>query len=253
MSQLTRGLRSLKFGMNTRIASASRRPARYGRDIGSLAEARRDFFSRPSPYLIGGGILALAMLRIALGELGWRDAVAVAAMLIVYPFGEWAIHVYVLHMPSFRIAGRRIESPAARNHREHHMQPNNLGLLLLEPKELAGLLLLSVPLTVAVGGLLVGVLFGAVPFGALVSAAVAGYCMVFVYEWTHFLIHTGHRPRSRLFRSISRNHRLHHFKNEHYWHGITNTVSDKVLGTNPDHRSVPRSETARTLDPGTPE
>jgi fatty acid hydroxylase family protein len=236
--------------MATGVAKADRGPAHYGRDLATLGAARRDFFSRPSPFLIGGGIIVLVALRLILGELSWRDAVAVVAMLIVYPFGEWAIHVYVLHMPSFRIAGRRVESPAARNHREHHMQPNDLKLLLLEPKELAGLLLLSVPLTVAVGALLVGVPFGAVPFGALVSAAAAGYSMVFVYEWTHFLIHTGHRPRSRLFRSISRNHRLHHFKNEHYWHGITNTVSDRVLGTNPDHRSVPRSQMARTLDPG---
>jgi hypothetical protein len=236
--------------MATGVAQADGAPARYGRDVTTLGQARRDFFSRPSPYLIGCAVLALAALRGVLGEISWRDAVAVVAMLIVYPFGEWAIHVYVLHMPSFRIAGRRIESPAARNHREHHMEPNNLGLLLLEPKELAGLLLLSVPLTVATGAVLVSVLFGAVPFGALVSAALAGCCMVFVYEWTHFLIHTSHRPRSRLFRSISRNHRLHHFKNEHYWHGITNTVSDRVLGTNPDQRSVPRSETARTLDPG---
>ena len=59
-----------------------------------------------------------------------------------------------------------------------------------------------------------------------------------------------HPPRSRYYRAVWRNHRLHHFKNEHYWHGITNNVSDRVLGTNPDQRSVQRSATARTLDPG---
>jgi hypothetical protein len=67
---------------------------------------------------------------------------------------------------------------------------------------------------------------------------------------THFLIHTAYRPRSPYYRAIWRNHRLHHFKNEHFWHGITNNISDRVLGTNPDQRSVPRSLTARTLDPG---
>jgi 4-hydroxysphinganine ceramide fatty acyl 2-hydroxylase len=40
---------------------------------------------------------------------------------------------------------------------------------------------------------------------------------------------------------------LHHFKNEHYWHGITNTVADHVLRTAPDQSDVPRSRTARTL------
>jgi sterol desaturase/sphingolipid hydroxylase (fatty acid hydroxylase superfamily) len=77
-----------------------------------------------------------------------------------------------------------------------------------------------------------------------------GYVLVGIYEWTHFLIHTAYRPRSRYYRSIRRGHRLHHFKNEHYWHGITNTVSDRVLGTAPDQRAVPKSATARTLDPG---
>jgi sterol desaturase/sphingolipid hydroxylase (fatty acid hydroxylase superfamily) len=91
---------------------------------------------------------------------------------------------------------------------------------------------------------------GAVPVGALVTALLTGYALVGVYEWTHFLIHTGYRPRSRYYRSIWRTHRLHHFKNERYWHGITNTVGDRVLGTFPDQRDIPRSRTARTLDPG---
>jgi hypothetical protein len=52
-----------------------------------------------------------------------------------------------------------------------------------------------------------------------------------------------------VYRAIWRNHRLHHFKNEHFWHGITNNLSDRVLGTNPDQREVPKSSTARTLDP----
>ena len=74
-----------------------------------------------------------------------------------------------------------------------------------------------------------------------------GYILVGAYEWTHFLIHTAYRPRSRYYRSIWRNHRLHHYKNEHYWHGITNTLSDRVLRTLPDQADVPRSPTARTL------
>ena len=39
--------------------------------------------------------------------------------------------------------------------------------------------------------------------------------MVFVYEWIHFLIHTAYRPRTSVYKAIWRNHRLHHFKNEH--------------------------------------
>ena len=58
------------------------------------------------------------------------------------------------------------------------------------------LMLLAVPLTVGLGALLVTLIAGPVPLGALISAAIAGYCMVFLYEWTHFLIHTAYRPRS---------------------------------------------------------
>ena len=60
----------------------------------------------------------------------------------------------------------------------------------------------------------------------------------------------GRPALSRYYRSIWRTHRLHHFKNEHYWHGITNTISDRALGTFPEQREVERSRTARDLDAG---
>jgi len=226
--------------------------AHWTRDVKTLAEARREFAHKRSPWMILGGFVVLAVIRLVIGDFGWRDAVAMAAMLVVYPFAEWAIHVYLLHMRPVRVGGRMIEPPAARDHREHHEQPNDLTIILLAPKELAQLLFLAVPVVVGVGALVVSVIAGPVPLGAILSAALAGYAAIFVYEWTHFLIHTAHRPRSRYYRAIWRNHRLHHFKNEHYWHGITNNVSDRVLGTNPGAREVPKSATARTLDPQRP-
>jgi Fatty acid hydroxylase superfamily len=236
--------------MTSGVATGGGTAARYGREVKTLGDARREFARKRSPWMIAGGVAVLVALRVAIGDPTWRDAVAVAAMIVVYPFGEWAIHVYVLHMRPVRFAGRRVEAPAARAHREHHEQPNDLGLILLEPTEVVLLLCVSVPLTVAAGALIVGLVAGPVPIGALVSAGLAGYAAVGVYEWTHFLIHTAYRPRSRHYRAVWRNHRLHHFKNEHFWHGITTTVGDHVLGTHPDQRSVPRSRTARTLDAG---
>jgi len=109
---------------------------------------------------------------------------------------------------------------------------------------------IAVPLVAALGAVPVGLIAGTVPLGALVSAVLAGYALVGVYEWTHYLIHTAYVPRSRAYRAVWRNHRLHHFKNENYWHGITNTFADRALGALPDQRGVPRSRTARTLDPG---
>ena len=227
--------------------------AHWGPEVKTLGDAVREFAKRHSPWMILAAIVLLVGVRVAIGEpLSWRDAVAVAAMAVIYPFGEWAIHVYLLHAKPIRVRGRTYELPTTRDHRYHHRHPNNLMTLLLDAQELAELLLLAVPAVVLTGGAIVGLLAGGIPWGALLSAAIAGYVLVGVYEWTHFLIHTAYRPRSRAYRRVWRNHRLHHFKNEHYWHGITNTVADRVLGTDPDQSEVPRSQTARTLDPGRP-
>jgi hypothetical protein len=214
--------------------------ARRGGEVRTLGHAWREFRSNRSPKVIAAGIVAAAALRIALGAFTWRDAAAAAAMLAVYPFGEWAIHVYLLHLKPFRFRGRRVELATAKAHREHHERPNHLGLILLAPLEAAALMLIAVPVVLAAFSLVL-------PLRALVSAALAGYVLIGIYEWTHFLIHTAHRPKSRFYKAIWRNHRLHHFKNEHYWHGITSTVADRVLRTAPDQKDVPRSHTARSL------
>jgi hypothetical protein len=224
--------------------------AEYGPEVKTLGEAAREFSRRHSPWMILGAIVTLAAVRVAIDEpLTWQDAVAVAAMAVVYPFGEWAIHVYLLHAKPIELRGRRFELPTTRDHRYHHRHPNNLMTLLLDAKELAEILLLAVPFVVTVGGLVVLLITGTLPVGPMLSAAIAGYVLVGAYEWTHYLIHTAYRPRTLLYRAVWRNHRLHHFKNERYWHGITNTLADRVLGTMPDHRDVERSQTARTLDP----
>jgi Fatty acid hydroxylase superfamily len=222
----------------------------HSREVISLAQARREFLRKESPWVIGAGIVALVALRAALGELSWRDAVSVAAMLAVYPFGEWAIHVFLLHAKPMRILGHKIDTMAARAHRAHHQEPHDLNMVALYWWQAAFLMLVAVPLTITLGALITTAVAGPVPLGAMVSAGMAGYSMILLYEWTHFLIHTAYRPRTRAYRTIWRNHRLHHFKNEHFWHGVTNNLSDRVLGTNPEAGEVPRSETARTLDRG---
>jgi hypothetical protein len=224
--------------------------AEYGPEVKTLGGAAGEFAKRHSPWMILGAVAVLVAIRALLGPLDWRDAVAAGAMLVVYPFGEWAIHVYLLHAKPIDLRGKTVELPTTREHRVHHRDPTNLMQLLLFPKQLGQLLLVAVPLVAGVGCLLIGLIAGPVPLGAFVSAWITGAVLVGVYEWTHFLIHTAYVPRRAAYRSIWRNHRLHHFKNEHYWHGITNTIADHVLGTDPDHRQVPRSETARTLDPG---
>ena len=200
--------------------------------------------------MILAAIASAAAARAAIGEFGWGDLIAVAAMLVIYPFGEWAIHVYLLHMKPFEVRGRRIHLISSRAHQAHHSEPGDLNMVLLYWWQIAGLLLLAVPETVAAGGLVAWLVSGSIPWGPLVSGLLTGYALVLTYEWTHFLIHTAYVPRTPVYRSIWRNHRLHHYKNEHYWHGITQNFSDTVLGTNPDQSEVPKSRTARALGAG---
>ena len=221
--------------------------ARVGSDVKTLGQAWGEFSAKQAPKIIAASIVLALAARIALGAFSWRDLVALVFMLVVYPFGEWAIHVYLLHLRPFRFRGRRIDLPTARAHREHHEDPHLLGLINFSPSEALAILLLAVPAAVALGALVAGLLPGPLPFAPLVTALLTGYVLVGAYEWTHFLIHTAYRPKSRYYRSIWRYHRLHHFKNERYWHGITNTVSDRVLGTHPEARDVRRSRTARAL------
>jgi hypothetical protein len=231
-------------------ASASRPDELQSGSVRTLSEALRSFLRRPSPWLIFAGVGAALAARIAVGELGWGDAVAVAAMLAVYPFGEWAIHVFLLHMKPFEFRGRKVLPVAARAHRAHHREPADLDAVLLYWWQVALLLLLAVPETVLAGGAIVALLGDGFPWGPMLTGLLTGYVLVFAYEWTHYLIHTAYVPRTRIYRSIWRNHRLHHFKNEHFWHGVTQNLSDRVLGTNPDQREVPKSKTARTLGAG---
>jgi hypothetical protein len=208
-------------------------------DVKTPAEAWAIFSRKRAPRIIGAAIVLALAARIALGEFSWRDVAAVAFMAVVYPFGEWAIHVYLLHS--------RVDIPTTISHREHHEDPQRLDLINFGPLEALAILFVAAPLTVGAGAGLAALIPGPLPLGPLVTSLLTAYVLIGVYEWVHFLIHTSHVPRARWYRAVWRNHRLHHFKNEHYWHGITNTIADRALGTRPDQREVERSPTARAL------
>jgi sterol desaturase/sphingolipid hydroxylase (fatty acid hydroxylase superfamily) len=99
------------------------------------------------------------------------------------------------------------------------------------------------------GPLLVAVALLAFPRTGLgLSYLAVTMTLMMAYEWTHFLIHSDYRPRTRAYKAIWRNHRLHHYKNEHYWFSVTTSgTSDRLFGTYPDPASVPTSPTAKNL------
>src|SRR4051794_38705409 len=109
--------------------------ARYGRDVRTIGEAWRLWTAKRSPRILVTGVVAALALRIALGDWSWRDAAPVAAMIAIYPFGEWAIHVYLLHLKPFRFRGRTVELPTSTSHRMHHEDPHNLNMIVFAPVE----------------------------------------------------------------------------------------------------------------------
>jgi hypothetical protein len=215
-------------------------------EVLTLGDCWRAFIRQRTPPLLGAALIAAIALRVALAHYDWRDAVVAAGVIALTPIAEWIIHVYLLHAKPLRVRGRRYDLLAAREHRAHHMAPAELDGVLIPTYALL-IFLPQIALTVWLASFPVHLVLGGDRLAHAATGLLASYLVLASYEWCHFLIHTPYRPRRRYYRSIWRGHRLHHYKNEHYWFGVTSTVGDHVLRTAPDQAEVPKSRTARTL------
>ena len=200
-------------------------------------DAFREFLRHPSARLLLALSAGSWLVRLGLGGWGIWDALIPVIILALEPFTEWVIHVVLLHWKPRQVAGRRIDPLIARKHRAHHRDPKDAELVFVPMQVL-------VP-AVTVGAVLYLVLLPTLRLG--VTTMAAAYTMFLVYEWTHFLIHSTYRPKTRAYRYVWRAHRLHHYRNENYWFGVTLHMADHVLRTFPEKDAVPASDTARTL------
>ncbi len=212
----------------------------------TLADCFRAFLGHVSPWVITAALLAALVGRVAAGHWSWRDPVIAIALVAAEPFTEWVIHVYVLHSRPVRIGGRRFDIPAAREHREHHQAPADLDGVLIPTPVIVGAVPL-IALTALGLGYPINPLLGGDRVAGTLTGVLAAYAILAVYEWCHFLIHSPYVPRNRFYATARRSHRLHHYKNERYWFGVTSNLGDRVIGTNPAAADVPRSPTARNL------
>ncbi len=218
--------------------------ARTARKKFTLADAAREFLKHPSPWMIGTVLIAAAVARVVVGDWQITDALVPLVMLAAFPFFEWTIHVVILHWRPRRVGRLTIDPLLSREHRAHHVDPRSIPLIFIPWKSLAAWVL---PLTVGVALLAFPRLGMGLTY--LVCIAVAGLG----YEWTHYLIHTDYRPKTTVYRAIWRNHRNHHYKNEHYWFTVTSSgTADRVLRTCPDPADVESSPTAKNLHAARP-
>src|SRR5258708_6440541 len=198
-----------------------------------LGRWARDFARRRSPRLIAAAVVVTLVARLAIGGWSWRDAALPALLVALYPVTEWLIHVYLLHAKPLRVAGRARGLPGAPELRPPPRPPAELDGVLL-PVYGVVIFLPLIALYVWVLTLVCHALIGGDQLAYGATTLLASYAILGTYEWSHFLIHTSYRPRGRYYRAIWRTHRLHHYKNERYWFGVTTTVGDRMLGTAPD-------------------
>lgn len=197
----------------------------------TLDESFHEFLRHPAPRLLLGQLAVLGVARGLVAQWTWADLVVAAALLMAQPFTEWVIHVTVLHCPA---DGRLRDKIAGYSHRRHHEDPKDLRFQFIHPH-------------VVYGGMVVDLVVLAVFRNhAALTGVLMATVLTLVYEWIHFLIHTDYAPRHELYRRLHRAHRLHHFRNEQYWLGVTARTGDRVFGTNPKKEDVEVSATAKT-------
>ncbi|TVR00988.1 MAG: fatty acid hydroxylase family protein [Deltaproteobacteria bacterium] len=215
-------------------APAAARPASRG---ASLAEVARTFFRYPTPWIIGGGALMAWGFRLFAGPAGGWDLLIVAAILALWPVQEWLIHVTILHFRPKRIGRFTLDLHNAKKHRLHHREPERIELVFVPLRTVLTLL----PVHLVAWHLIM-------PTAALAWTTIAVYfTLAFTYEWTHYLVHTRYRPRSRFYRRLWENHRLHHYRNGRHWYGVSMLMGDRLLGTAGDSREVPLSPSAKDI------
>lgn len=172
--------------------------------------------------------------RLWLGRWSLADLVVTASLIAAEPFTEWLIHVHILHVrPRGRLT-RAFDRAAGLAHRLHHQDPYDLRWQFIHPPVILGGLVLDIAVVAAFR----------TP-AALTGVTVAALLTTF-YEWVHFLIHTDVPARRWPYKQLHRAHRLHHYRNEQYWLGVTTHLGDRVLRTYPAKEDVPVSATART-------
>ncbi|MUL85535.1 MULTISPECIES: sterol desaturase family protein [unclassified Mycolicibacterium] len=213
------------------------------RNTFTLGDAAREFIRHPSPWMLGTALIVSVSARLAAADWQFTDLLVPVAMLVVFPLAEWIIHVFVLHWRPRKFGRCIVDSLLARDHRRHHVDPRDIPLIFIPWRALLWIL------PVAVGVALLAFPRPGLGLTFLSFLTVLGLS----YEWCHYLVHSDYKPKTRAYRAVWRNHRQHHYKNEHYWFTVTTAgTADRALRTYPDPATVATSPTAKNLHAATP-
>ena len=198
-----------------------------------------------SARVLGVAAALLITARLAVGDWGRGDVIALCVTIAITGTVEWVIHKYLLHAPEDAWTSRKLGTGSG--HRQHHLDPPAIEWLLLGGLD-AGVFISMFGIVTAGWVIPLMWLTGSALLGPFLTAWTLAALGLLHYEWVHLLVHTRYRPRTPYYRRLARNHRLHHFRNEGYWLGVTANSGDRLLRTYPKRKTdVPLSDTARTL------
>jgi sterol desaturase/sphingolipid hydroxylase (fatty acid hydroxylase superfamily) len=158
-----------------------------------------------------------------------------AAIALLLGALTWTLLEYLLHR--FVFHGRSASRLGAREHRQHHANPDYFAPWWQKALAAVAVTALLLPLAAGVAGLRSGVVF--------TLAFVGTYLL---YEVLHRRAHT-RPPRGPYGRWRRRNHFAHHFHDPRRAHGVTTPAWDHVFGTRlpADRIRVPRRLAMRWL------
>lgn len=217
--------------------------ARDAADTSSLSGALKLFFTFGVPRLLGLQFVLFGIWRVALGAPQAIDLGIGLAIALYWPFQEWVVHAIILHVKPRTVLGMHIDPFFARAHRYHHKHPWVLETTFVPKRVIVPL----VPVNIALWWLIT-------PSWAAACTGIALFTLAtLIYEWIHYLTHTAYRPQTAYLKGVYRNHHLHHFKNDSYWHSFTLPAIDKLLGTAPDPKSVKSYSNAIDPNLGSPD
>ncbi|WP_084486102.1 sterol desaturase family protein [Nocardia beijingensis] len=235
---MTKSTASERASVEADARARVRRDERALRRGLTLGQAFAEFVRHPSPWMIGTTLVGALIARVVVGDWQPTDLLVPAAMLAVFPVFEWIVHVTVLHWKPRRVGPLALDSELARKHREHHVDPRDIPLIFIPTRTLAVLVVVLIALAA----------FAFPRPGLGLTFLITITLLGLAYEWTHYLIHTDYKPKGSLYRAVWRNHRHHHYKNEHYWFTVTSSgTADRLFGTYPDPATTETSPTARNL------
>lgn len=203
----------------------------------TLRQSVKVYFQHRTPQILAGLTVTGLTVRAFLGDFQAAELLAPVVAAGTWPFIEWGLHKYILHIKPFEVFGREFDPYFAARHRRHHLNPSYYPDVFLPKRVVLG--------AYAVLGAATWLVSNDPRWVATVLASSAVVTMI--YEWTHYITHSDYPPKSKFARRIWRNHRMHHYRNEYHWYSFTVPPLDEWFGTGGEPNDVEPSETVRTL------